>query len=286
MSIPPRLVLEGPNQEFRFRDDFIIPLLIRLGYGVITISHGAREFGRDVVFGEIDRLGHTIFHAMQVKYEPSISQSASHSLIEDAVEATNNPFKHPATGRECFISCFLVATAGTISNTARENFFNTLARHGIRDARLLDGPTILQLDKAINVTRRESIQQRLAGMLQEIRRNRNVLRQLVPQIKAFAAASDSAAFPILRCRHTAAGAYLNEPFVIRNLDVDTVDQYWEAIRIVNEVADSVGLPLATANFRQQRAEHLPNFASQAEDRARLIESAIQRALLELSSDLL
>jgi hypothetical protein len=56
---------------------------------------------------------------MQIKYETSIGLSASHELIQDAAQATHNPFTHPQTGKEEYISCFYVANAGDISEQAR-----------------------------------------------------------------------------------------------------------------------------------------------------------------------
>src|SRR5438128_1190814 len=95
MAIPVSLVFEGQNKEFQFRDKFVMPLLVRLGFGVVANNHGQREFGRDVIFGDVDRLGHVVYYGMQIKYEASISLSDSHSLIQDAEQATHNPFLHP-----------------------------------------------------------------------------------------------------------------------------------------------------------------------------------------------
>ncbi|MEZ6091455.1 MAG: hypothetical protein R3C05_26250 [Pirellulaceae bacterium] len=40
-----------------------------------------------MIFGEIDRLGHVVYHGRQAKYVPSISLSSSDELIEDDVNA-------------------------------------------------------------------------------------------------------------------------------------------------------------------------------------------------------
>jgi len=58
--IPPQLTYTGTNKEFQFRDQFVMPLLVRLGFGLVVNYHGAREFGRDVIFGEVDRFGHVV----------------------------------------------------------------------------------------------------------------------------------------------------------------------------------------------------------------------------------
>jgi hypothetical protein len=148
--IPDQLVFNGSNKEFQFRDQFVMPLLVRLGFAVVVNYHGRREFGRDVIFGEVDRFGHFIYYGMQLKYESSVGLKDSHSLVQDAEQATHNPFRHPQTGREEYISCFYVLNAGDFSDEARDNFFNITARRGIRDARLLDGNSLVLLNQSIS----------------------------------------------------------------------------------------------------------------------------------------
>jgi hypothetical protein len=64
IAIPAQLLFQGDNKEFQFRDTFVMPLLIRLGFGVVVNYHGQREFGRDVIFGDLDRFGHVVYYGM------------------------------------------------------------------------------------------------------------------------------------------------------------------------------------------------------------------------------
>jgi hypothetical protein len=36
MAIPPQLTCTGNDKEFQFRDSFVMPLLLRLGFGVVV----------------------------------------------------------------------------------------------------------------------------------------------------------------------------------------------------------------------------------------------------------
>jgi hypothetical protein len=92
--------LESYKKEEHLTDDFLIPLLQRLGFSIVVNFHGASEFGKDIIFGEIDRFGRVVYHGLQAKYVPSISLSASDELIEDAKQAFNNPFTHPQTAED------------------------------------------------------------------------------------------------------------------------------------------------------------------------------------------
>jgi hypothetical protein len=261
MAIPQQLAYSGDKKEFQFRDTFVMPLLARLGFGVVVNYHGTREFGRDVVFGDVDRFGHVVYYGMQIKYEASIGLAESHQLIQDAEQATHNAFHHPQTGRQEFISTFYVANAGDISEQARTNFFSTLPRRGIRDARLLDGNALLLLDRAAALNRSASIKERITGLLQEIRRNQNVIRALEPVLRRFVQDPEKNPYPMQRCRNTACGGYLNSPFPIPNLSIDLVDQYWESARMVNEIVESIGATMVAQLYRENRFQGLlPVFA--------------------------
>jgi hypothetical protein len=281
MTIPAQLVYEGQNKEFQFRDNFVMPLLVRLGFGVVVNIHGQREFGRDIIFGEVDRFGHVVYYGMQIKYNSSISLSDSHELILDAEQATYNPFEHPQTGRKEYISCFYVANAGDISEPARTNFFSTVVRRGIRDARLLDGNALLLLDKAASLNRNANLQERLTGLLQEIRRNRTILPILAVTLQAYADDPSTNPSPMQRCRNSASGAYLNAPFSIPNLPIDLVDQYWEMVRMLNDIIDSVGTPVTFGNFRKERATGLAILAPDLNNYGLVIEAAAMNLLKEL-----
>lgn len=73
MPIPGELKYEGEIREDQFIQKFLIPLLQRLGYQVVNY-HGQREFGKDLVFSEVDRFSNVVYHGLQAKYEASLAQ--------------------------------------------------------------------------------------------------------------------------------------------------------------------------------------------------------------------
>ncbi len=54
MPLEPALNFQN---EADFTSRFLVPLLRRLGYSIMAEYHGTREFGKDLIFGEIDRFG-------------------------------------------------------------------------------------------------------------------------------------------------------------------------------------------------------------------------------------
>src|SRR4051794_33046964 len=99
--------------EAEFLDQLILPTLERLGFALIARYHGNREFGKDVVFAELDRFGHVRYHALQAKYVQTVGLAEARGLIEDCKQAFETPFTHPTTGQTERISCFYVANGGS-----------------------------------------------------------------------------------------------------------------------------------------------------------------------------
>ncbi|MFO1044498.1 MAG: hypothetical protein U0941_22220 [Planctomycetaceae bacterium] len=273
MTISSELTYAGANKEFQFRDQFVMPLLVRLGFGVVVNYHGTREFGRDVIFGDIDRFGHVVYYGMQIKYESSIGLGDSATLIEDAEQATHNPFRHPQTGRDEFISTFYVANAGVISEQARDNFFNTLMRKGIRDAKLFDGNGLLLLDKSASLNRNANLKERLTGLVQEIRYNRDIIRVFFRPYVA-----QPASYPLHRLRCLAATAYLAAPFAIENLEIKFVEGYWDMVTNVNRIMDDLGIPVSTVPFIDGRKAGFGQFANSCDNLGVMIEKPIMEML--------
>ena len=54
---------------------FLVPLLGRLGFGIVVNRHGQSEAGMDLIVGEIDRFAHVRYHGVQAKFEASIGKA-------------------------------------------------------------------------------------------------------------------------------------------------------------------------------------------------------------------
>ncbi len=216
------------QNEADFTSNFLVPLLRRLGFSIVVEYHGSQEFGKDLVFGEIDRFGLVSYHGLQAKYTDSIGQSDSNGLVEDCREAFNNPFRHPNTGAEERISSFLVTNGGSISPNARTNFFNALNTPHGGHIRMLDGKTLLGLDKWATVNQVQSVREYLSGMLLEVRYNHGLIADIRRLVKEYVK-DQTAPIPIERLRIAATTSYLTRPFMSSHIDVEVVNIYWHKV---------------------------------------------------------
>jgi len=233
--------LSGFDDEKGFVQRFLIPLLRRLGFSIVINYHGRREFGKDIIFGEIDRFSHVRYHGLQAKYTSSVGKAAAHDLTQDCDEAFAKDFTHPQTGQQHSISSFYAVNAGSISDEARDLFFATLRpKHG-DNVRLIDGKDLLGLDRSAVISRAESGRELLVGLLIEATYNEDVLERVIPCLGSIAKGDGhNVQYPPLRLRVNAAAFYLQRPFLVSELPVEVIERFWSMGSVFNRALDEAG----------------------------------------------
>lgn len=239
MSIPATFVY--PNEE-AFTRDCIIPLLHQLGFGVVENYHGTREFGKDLICGTFDNFGDTLFYGIQVKYETSIGLNSVESLIRDSKQAFRNPFRHPRTGTEHRIAFFIAINGGSISDQAKEHFFNSLDDTLRPYARLIDGKSLVSLHKFVSWREVQRIREQITGMVAEVEANRKLksvgrLADFVQRIS-----SHDREVPLERLRNNCVSAYLANPSLPDVIQAWEAHKYWQATQSLNRFLDILSQP--------------------------------------------
>ncbi len=235
MPIPPEFKSQYKNEE-QFTDGFLVPLLNRMGFSLVVNYHGTQEFGKDLVFAEVNQFGHVTYHGLQAKYVGSLSQGESHGLVNDANEAFNNPFTHPNTGAKEHINTFYVANGGNIAENARQHFFSSLrVPHGGR-VRLLDAKALIALDRTAAMRKMELVSETLFGLQLECASNLRQCDTMQPLL--IAKAKDALKpLPSNRFRTLALGSYLVHPITFEGLSVDVVHDVWHKCDTANRWLD-------------------------------------------------
>ena len=245
MPIPAEL---APYQdEDAFVQRFLIPLFRRVGFEIVANYHGKREFGKDILVGEVDRLSNIRFHGIQAKYEASIGKEAVHELIRQCDEAFATPFTHPQTGHSQRISSFYAVTAGSVSDEARDLFFASLHPRHADNVRILDGKSLLALDRFAVLGRVESAREPLLGLLHECRFSALVLDKAVPMLEQIQAGDgNGVVYPTVRIRVNASAAFLVRPLQFARLDLAQVERFWSHGQAFNLALDqATSSPLHT-----------------------------------------
>ncbi len=251
MAFPSEFQFEN---ELQFVNELIIPLLQRLGFVMVANYHGTHEFGKDVVFAEIDRFGHVQYHGLQAKYVASIGLSGAGELIEDCKQAFNNPFRHPHTGTDERISSFYVVNGGSISEPAQQQYFNSLISQYGANVRLLDGKSLISLDRGkVSGTRQDDLA-RLNGLLLEFSHDRyeaEVINKMVDGRHE----NGKCVIPLRRLRLSAMEDFLRSPIALIStpardesrpigwpeirLSPSQVQVVWHNFWLANKILDSI-----------------------------------------------
>lgn len=237
------------ENEADFRDRMLIPLISRLGYSMVVNYHGQREFGRDIVFGEIDRFGHVQYSAMQVKFEPSLGQATSHGLIADARESFGHKFHHPQRGTQEYVSRFYLVNAGSIATNCRDNFFTLLEPPIAANSILLDGRGVVALDRIAGLTHDSMVRQTITGVIAEL--NVNDSCNLRQHLKDYLV---DQTWPMQRLRVVAVSGMLQRPVVPDATLLQAMQSYWHYATTINSLIDSADTPLNVPDMKRIRIE--------------------------------
>jgi hypothetical protein len=230
-----------PEFQYANEGDFIqrllIPLLQRLGYSLVVNYHGTLEYGKDLLFAEVDRFGHVRYHGLQAKYESSISLNEVETLITDCKQAFNNTFRHPQTGAEEVISSFYAVNGGAVSPQATEHYFASLRKLYGGNVHLLQGKDLVTLDRWAAVNQGNAIGSALSGLLLEIRYNRRALITIQDVLNQGRSTPQ-------RLRTEALSRHLTYPIVTDSISIDRVVAAWQRVAMMNQLLDELAAPLS------------------------------------------
>lgn len=286
MAIPPELKYDSEDD---FVQRFLIPLLQRMGFSVVANYHGTSEFGKDLIFAEVDRFGHIRFHALQAKYVESVSLNASQELIADCEQAFATPFRHPQTGAEGRISSFYAVNAGSVSDQAKTHYFNALRPKFGDNTKFLEAKDLLVLDRWATANQTQNVTDLLSGLDIEIRYNAfDVLGGIKQNFEdALAKRAAITYWPLLRYRTDSTSAYLRQPFLADKLTSKMVLQYWHLATLMNREMDAVSgvmKPERREEVQKATLQHLEEFIPLGNE-LRLNIATVLRSLSALSAGL-
>ncbi len=265
-----------PSEE-AFIARLVSPLLDRLGFSTVLDYHGSSEFGKDLVIAEFDRMSHVRYHGVQVKYVSSIGLSAVDDLIRDCHQAFKNSFHHPQTGEGNRISTFYAINGGSISEQAKFHFFNSLKHEYGDNVKLLDGKSLIALDRSATVIGVESVRSILTGILLELSYNRSLVKEVYAN--AVSMVNENGPYPLARLYCNAVNSYLQRPHFCLLTYAGHMRGYVNQVQMFNKIADMLGEPPGTVSA--SRLETLALVKNQLLDFDVQITFAVKDKLMEL-----
>lgn len=160
-------------KEEGFREEFVKPLLIRMGFYGISNKHGVNEFGKDYVFSELDRFGFFRHLIVQAKHEEKLNQGKKvDDLISQIKQSFYIPYTLPtAPTEQRHVSAVYVFNSGDITDNAETQIRHELPKELASNTRVFSGHHLEILANGIAQRQDESIRDRLIGLSSQLNMN-------------------------------------------------------------------------------------------------------------------
>ena len=135
------------KDESLFVNNLVLPLLRKMKFLSIQHNHGAKEFGKDIVFSKIDEFGFIDYYGIQVK-AGNISGKVN-SSIDELIGQINDsfliPYKQIGIENNLYINAFYIIISGRFSENAREKLLHKMNPVFKGSVKFIDKDKILEL---------------------------------------------------------------------------------------------------------------------------------------------
>jgi hypothetical protein len=223
---------ETYKDEAEFRNNFIRPLLTRLGFIAVAELHGGQEFGKDFVFSELTPFGFLRHYAAVVKHIESINQGGSNmkclEILSQVKQAFSVKFQLPENESENRISSVVVFIPGKISDNARTWMRSELDedKYG-RNVSFLDEERLYQLDMMAPYHLTEQLIPRLSGMRNDIFLTIKVLESILEDMPKFCEARGIFTLALEE--------FLAAQFLTNSINTNEVSLFIQECRIIEQI---------------------------------------------------
>ena len=177
------------TSEAAFRDEFVRPLLTRLGFLSVAELDGPQEFGKDFVFSELTAFGFLRHYAVVAKHEKAIRQPATRlcgTILSQIRQAFSVKFRLSDSAQEQRVASVIVMNSGSITSNAVQwlRAELELERYG-ENVHIFDGDRLAQLDRSAAFHRAEQLIPKLVGLQTQLRLNEVVWSSIDKSLPRF-----------------------------------------------------------------------------------------------------
>ena len=147
--------------EEAFTRQRVVPVLRKLGFRHVRLTHGTDEFGRDVVFRCNCKFGLEHLYGAQIKGRDVSGSAESRigKLVQQVDLALTQPYTDVATRKDWLLAGLYVIISGRFTRNAKEVLKNRIRKGNVW---LVDGETLSHLEAQSGpIQRNESELQRL-----------------------------------------------------------------------------------------------------------------------------
>jgi hypothetical protein len=139
------IIREGNEKDLAKR--IVVPLLRNMGFTSVQYVCGTDEFGRDIIFCELDKFNNARWMGAQVKAfrihgTSSRSKGNVQEIVNQIQEAFSNPFYDTSSNREDYVNGMYVITSKEITAKAKSSIKNRFKNQNVH---FVDGQKLQEL---------------------------------------------------------------------------------------------------------------------------------------------
>jgi hypothetical protein len=214
------------TKEQGFREHFIAPLLIKLGFINISNKHGSQEFGKDYVFSEIDGFGHYRHMVVQAKHEKVLKQGPKIDVLLSQVrQAFSVAYSLPTVPHEKRrVSAVYVFNTGTIPDGAQTQIRDGLDLALRTNVYFFDGGQLEILDNSKTQQYNSAVRRRLLALVVELNINASIA---LKQRRNLDAADDDIIWDVREFFTGGIEDFVSSPVAPEHLKLDDLVHLWQ-----------------------------------------------------------
>ncbi len=203
------MALRDFKDEAEFREYWIKPFLTRLGFLMVTHSHGSEEQGKDFFFADLDRFEHLRLYAGQVKVgNIGAGDVELDKLLNQARRCFRVPIRDHKNAEDRRISAVYVMASGKISEKAKQYVAGHCRSEPFgENVYFLDGEYLEHVSRFASYGDERSRHARMIGLVTECVTNLKVL-EAIEEYADSRTATTSLPQGMLPCGHFAMDYYL------------------------------------------------------------------------------
>lgn len=264
-----------------FREQFVRPFLLRLGFQGVSCKHNSNEFGRDYVFSQRDALG-------QVRHLLAIAEHVERLSQPKQAERLLTRI------RQCFLASYSLPTAsdeqrslagiyvfvsGTIGDEAIAHLRRSLAKTMAANIHFLDGPRLFWLADHVSQRDDSEVRERLEALVVQLRLNEHIWTTLRQGISSD---NDPPTWDMRGGLLHGIEEFLSRPVLPEQISPVEVAMLWQRAKTIQAVAMRCYLATMPAAARAKDLKLLANVCQDAIASSAGLRERIADALGELS----
>lgn len=268
-----------------FREQFVRPLLVRLGYQGISNRHGCKDFGRDYVVSERNALGQSRQLLILAEHAERLSQPAqAERLLTRVRQCFLTSYTLPTVSNEArSVAAIYLFNSGRIADELTAHLYRSLAKTMAANLHFLDGERLAWLADHLSQRHDADARTRLEALIVQLRLNEHIWDTLR---KGIACDGEPPTWDMRGGLLNGLEDFLTHPLLPDKISPVEVATLWQRAKTIQAIAMRGYLTLAAPSARAKDLKLLAAVCHEAIRTSAALRERIAQVLAELTPSMI